>query len=151
MKCFLLFQLKKNASREEKSNHAVLCRSCKRLHPDLDHQYKRSGISPARRLKQQPSSTYKLKYLSPASVWKRKVATQKERSTDKVKLSKLAEFDATLEDDQSDKVGKVMKTIKEQCAEDLRNLFDEIDLHSLSTGKPLRDTWEQDKANCKAE
>ena len=101
--------------------------------------------------RQQPSSTYKLKYLSPASVLKRKVATQKERSTDKVKLSQLAEFDITLEDDQSDEVGEVMKTIEEQCVEDLRNLFDEVDSHSLSTGKSLRDTWERDKANCKAE
>ena len=38
MKRFLWYQLKKNASREKKNNHAVLCRSCKWLHSDLDHQ-----------------------------------------------------------------------------------------------------------------
>ena len=152
VKCFLWFQLKQNAPTAEKSNQAVLCRSCKRLHSDLDYQYKRSDVSPARRLKRQhPSSTFKLKYLSPASVLKRKVSTQKQRSTDKVKLSKLAELDVTLEDDQSDEVGEIIQTIEQQCSEDLHNLFDEVDSHSLFTGKSLRDTWEWDKANCKAE
>jgi len=112
--CKLWHQLNSNASENEKSSEEVLCRPCKRLRSDLNHQRRRSDVSPARCLKrQQPSSRFKLKYLSPASVKKRKTATQKERSNDKAKLSRLKDFDITLEDDQSDEVSEVLQTIEE--------------------------------------
>ena len=92
----------------------MLCRPCKRLHADLDHQRRRSDVIPARFIKQQqPSSRYKLKYLSPASTLKQKAVTQKEWSCDKAKLASLTEFDVTLEDDQSDEVSKVIKRIEQ--------------------------------------
>ena len=98
-----------------------MCRSCKRLHSDLDHQWRRSDVSPSRRLEQQqPFSSFKLKYLSPA---KRKTAAQKERLLDKAKASRLAEFDITLEDDQSDEVSEIVSTIEEKDSDELETIL----------------------------
>ena len=128
-----------------------MCRSCKRLHSDLDHQRRRSDVSPSRRLKrQQPSSSFKLKYLSPASATKRKTAAQKERSLDKAKASRLAEFDITLEDDQSDEVSEIVSTTEEKYSEELETTLNEADAHSASTGNSIRSSWERDKAASKA-
>ena len=136
----------------QKSSDEVLCRPCKRLNSYLDHQRRRSDVSPGTRLKrQQPSSRYKLKYLSPASIRKRKAATQKERSNDKAKLSRLSEFDITLEDDQSDEVSEVLQTIEQQCSEELHSILKEADTHSSTTGKSIRSSWERDKASYKAQ
>ena len=150
--CALWYQLKGNASAVQRSSDEVLCRPCKRLTSDLNHQRRRSDVSPARRLKrQQPSSRYKLKYLSPASLRKRKAATQKERSNDKAKLSRLSEYDITLEDDQSDEVSEVLQTIEQKCSEELHAVLKEADAHSSSTGKSIRSSWERDRASHKAQ
>ncbi|XP_065908252.1 uncharacterized protein [Dysidea avara] len=150
--CTLWYQLKSNASDMQKSSDEVLCRPCKRLNSYLDHQRRRSDVSLGTCLKrQQPSSRYKLKYLSPASIHKRKAATQKERSNDKAKLSRLSEFDITLENDQSDEVSEVLQTIEQQCSEELHSILKEADAHSSTTGKSIRSSWERDKASCKAQ
>ena len=82
--CLLWHELAANAAQLEKLSKNVLCKSCKRLCCDLDHQRTRSDVSPSKRAKRQlPSSNFKLKYLSPASVMKRRQATQQERSSDK--------------------------------------------------------------------
>ena len=136
--CLLWHQISSNVCRNEKICSEVLCRACKRLRADLDHQRSRSDVSPARRLKrQQPSSRFKLKYLSPASTLKCKAAAQKERSNDKAKLSSLTEFDVTLEDDQSDEVIDIIKRIKQDCPDELQSAFEEADGHSSVTGKSL--------------
>lgn len=62
---------------------------------------------------------------------------------------KLAELDVTLEDDQSDEVGKIVTTIEENCSEELQNIFDEADAHSAKAGDSLHSSWERDKANSK--
>ena len=46
--CFIWHQIPKNATAEEKSSDMVLCKSCKRLHSDLDYQRRRSQVSPSR-------------------------------------------------------------------------------------------------------
>jgi len=150
--CTLWHQLKSNATEIEKSSVEVLCRPCKRLKSDLDHQRRRSDVSPARRLKRQlPSSRYKEKYLSPLSRTKRKAAAQKERSNDKAKLARLIELDITLEDDQSDEVSEVLQTIEQKCSKELASILQEADAHSANTGKSIRSSWEQDKAKSKAQ
>jgi len=71
---------------------AVLRKNCKRLLTLLLHQKQRSDVSPDRQIaRQQLSSSFKLKYLSPASVVKERKAMQTERPTDKAKLAKLAD------------------------------------------------------------
>jgi len=56
-------QAAKNVSTKQKSMSAVLCKSCKRLLALLEHQKQRSDVSPERRIaRQQPSSSFKLKY-----------------------------------------------------------------------------------------
>ena len=108
--CLLWHQLAKNVSTKQKSMFAVLCKSCKRLLTLLEHQKGRSDVSPARRIaRQQPSSSFKLKYLSPASVTKRKKATQIERSTDKAKLAKLTNTELLLDDTSGDELQKVFQ------------------------------------------
>lgn len=93
-------QLANNVSVEEKMMSTVLCRQCKCLHHDLEHQKRRSQVSPARRLaRQQPSSSFKLKYLSLASIAKQKKVTQMERSADKAKLAKYDDLEVTLDDE----------------------------------------------------
>lgn len=77
--CILLHKLAENAKDEEKMKSTVRCKACKRLICDLNHQHRRSNVSPSKQLKRlQPSSNFKLKYLSAASVTKRKKATQQE-------------------------------------------------------------------------
>ena len=76
--CLLWHQLAKNVITEQKSIFAVLCKSGKWLLALLEHQKRRSDVSPERSIARQQSSSFKLKYLSPASATKRKMATQME-------------------------------------------------------------------------
>ena len=121
----------------------VLCKPCKRLQSDLDHQRRRSQVSPSRRASRQlPSSSFKLKYLSPISLVKRKQATQKERSSDKSKLARFIDF-VTVDDEQSDELTKVMEKIEETCTSELEEVFKDAD--SYSCGESVREVWEDDK------
>ena len=62
--CSIWHQLARNATAVVKSSDMVLCKPCKRLQSDLDHQRRRSQVSPLRRASRQlPSSSFKLKYL----------------------------------------------------------------------------------------
>ena len=106
-------QLAKNACVEEKMLLTVLCRECKRLQHHLEHQKCRSQVSPARQIaRQQPSSSFKLKYLSPASVVKKNEATQMEKSADKAKLAKCDDLEVTLDDEQSDELSVLRQRLK---------------------------------------
>ena len=134
----------------QKSSDEVHCRPCKRLNSYLDHQRRRSDVSPGVRLKrQQPSSRYKLKYLSPASIRKRKAATQKERSNDKAKLSRLSEFDITLEDDQLDEVSEVLQNnVQKNCTAFSRRMMpthllleNQFEVHGNGTRQAARHSF----------
>ena len=126
------------------------------MHSDLDHQRRRSDVSPSKRLKRQhPSSSFRLKYLSPARTTKRRTATQKEPSLDKAKACRLSEFDITLEDNQSDEVSEIVSAIEEKCLEELESILNKADTHSENTGNSIRSSWERDiaasKLSCKTE
>ena len=126
----LWHQLAKNASKEDKLSYAVTCRSCKCFYHNLEHQKRRSVVSPSRRIaRQQPPSSFKLKYLSPASVAKRKKAAQKERSADKAKLARYTELEVTLDDEQSNELTNVVNRIEEANADELEKIFNEADKH----------------------
>ena len=86
------------ATLQEKSSDEVLCSCCKRMITDLECQKKKSSlVSPGKQIKRQStSSNYPVKYLSPASVKKRKENAQAERSKDKALLSKCSKLDITL-------------------------------------------------------
>ncbi|XP_065894968.1 uncharacterized protein [Dysidea avara] len=141
--CSLWHKLPVQALLKDRSKSAVLCRGCKRLNTNLEHQRKRSDVSPAKRAKRLlPSSSFKLKYLSPKSVAKRKQATQRERSRDKVAIAE-ANNEVVLEDDQSDEVNQIMQTIESEAATEL----DEV-LKEMPTGRSI---WNDDKRNPKAE
>jgi len=145
--CVLLHQLSHNATREEKSLYVVLCKQCKRLRNLLDHQRRRSDVSPTRKLqRQQPSSRFKLKYLSPASTDKRKRATQRERSADKSKLAKYEHLDVNLDDDQNDEWNSVIEQIEEQYNGELEKVFQEADARSKQTGSRMRTLWQSDRS-----
>lgn len=146
--CSLWHQLSNNHSKEEKKSLEALCGSCKRLCTDLEHQKRRSDISPGQKVARlQSSSHFKLKYLSPASVAARKKVTQMERSTDKAKLAKYEELELPLDDEQSDELCNVMKMIEETCPDELDKIFQEGDDHAV--GDLVRDSWEVDKLNAK--
>ena len=103
-------------------------------------------MSPSKKLqRQQPSSHFKIKYVSPASRIKRKQAVQRERSADKVKLAKYDHLDITLDDDQSDELCGVIERIEDQCHDELGKLFGEADAKSRCTGETLRHIWQSDK------
>ena len=146
--CSLWHQLAKNSSKEEKKSFEVMCGSCKRLCTDLDHQKRRSEVSPARKVaRKKPSSHFKIKYLSPASAAVRKKATQIERSVDKAKLARHEDIELLLDDEQSEELCNVMKKIEETCPDKLQEIFQEGDTHAV--GKLVRDSWELDKLNAK--
>ena len=147
-KCLMWHQLEKNACVEEKKLFTVLCRECKRLQHHLEHQKRRSQVSPARRIaRQQPSSSFKLKYLSPASIVKRKKATQMERSADKAKLAKCDDLEVTLDDEQSGELSSIISKIEETSADELDKIFKEAD--GCSVGDSIRAVWELDRNNSK--
>ena len=131
----------------------VQCKACKCFYSDLDWQISRSAdVSPSKKAKRLlPSSKFRLKYLSPKSAAKRKRATQLERSSNIAKLTKYTDMDLTLEDDQSDKLEEVIRTIEENVPEELDAVFREASDCSVSVGKTIRDAWENDKQNHEAE
>lgn len=91
----------------------------KRLHTDLDYQRRRSQGSPVRRASRQlPSLSFKLKYLSPLSVAKRRQATEKERSLDKAKLAKFVDTEVTVDDEQFEELTSVMEKIEKTCKDE---------------------------------
>lgn len=77
----------------------------------------------------------------------RKKATQTERSADKAKLSKHEELDVPLDEEQSDELCDIMKSIKETCPNELDKIFQEGDDHAV--GDLVRNSWEADKLNAK--
>ena len=83
--CTMWHKLPKNATKAQKSSLSVLCGACKRLRGQLDRTLQHcTSYSPRRKIKrQQPSSNFPLKYMSPASLKKRKSNTQQERNKDK--------------------------------------------------------------------
>ena len=149
--CLLWHQLKHNATYEEKESEEVLCRPCKRLCTDLDHQRRRSDVSSSKRIERlQLSSNFQWKFLSPISRSKRRVAAQRQRTRDKAKLVKLGELDVTLEDDQSDELCEIVSKIDDECKDEVESIFQEADAHFVTTGESLRSSWERDKHNNKA-
>ena len=142
-------QLSKNSKRDDKLTSEVICGSCKVMICNLEHQKRRSEVSPERkRSRQMPSSRYKLQYLSPASTTIRKRAAQKERSSDKAKLAKHEEDRELLLDcEQSEELCTLMKTIEETCPDKLQEIFQEGENHSI--GNLVRDSWELDKRHAK--
>jgi len=125
-----------------------MCKNCKHLKYNLDHQKRRSTVSPSRKIaRQKPSSSFKLKYLSPASVAQRKKATQRERSADKAKLARVAELDVSLDEDQSDELTNTMKHIEEANQDELEKIFKEADEHSV--GESIRAAWESNRQSTK--
>lgn len=143
-KCTMWYKLPKNASAAETASLSVLCSTCKRLRSELDRSLERcTGYSPRRKVKrQQPSSNYPLKYMSPASVKKRKSNTQQERNKDKRALAKYQHMEITLDDEQNDELVDIMKKVESVGKDALEEIFSEAE---TSTGDTLRHIWEGDK------
>jgi len=144
--CLLWHKLGKNAPYEDRDKSVVLRKGCKCLHSDLDHQRRRSDVSPSKCASRQlPSSNFKLKHMSPHSVNQRKQAAQRERARDKAKIARL-NHDITLEDEQSDEISQIMQTIESQASKELNEV-----LQKGSLGPTTRSIWNNDKRNSKAE
>ena len=77
-KCTMWHKLSKNASVADKVSPTALCGMCKHLRSELDRSQQRCiGYSPRRKVKrQQSSSNYPLKYMSPASLTHNKKETR---------------------------------------------------------------------------
>lgn len=135
-KCLLWHKLSPKARLQERDESSVLCRGCKRLRSDLEHQRRRSDVSPTRRADQLlPSSNYNLKHLTPTSAAKRRQATQRERTRDKATIAK-ANSEVVLEDDQSDEVNQIMQTIENEAADELEEV-----LQDMPAGRSI---WDND-------
>jgi len=151
--CLLWHKLPLQAPLKGRGESVVLCRGCKRLNTDLEHQRKRSDVSPAKRAKRLlPSSSFKLKYLSPNSVNKRKQATQRERSRDKAAIVK-ANNEIILEDDQSDEIGQIMQTIENEATTELEEVLQEMpsgrSICNEDKKNPKAEFFKDQKLNCK--
>ena len=141
--------LPKNAAKAEKSSLTVLCGMCKRLCSELDRALQRCmGYSPHRKVKrQQPSSNYPLKYMSLASLKRRKSNTQQERNKNRKALAKYRHMEVTLDDDQSDELVEIMDKIEEVGKTTLDEIY--LEAESSGVGSSIRGIWEEDKRNMK--
>jgi len=72
---------------------------------------------------------------------------QKERSRDKAKLAKHEDMELLLDNEQSEELCTLMKTIEETCPDKLQEIFQEGENHSV--GNLVRDSWELDKLHTK--
>jgi len=61
--------------------------------------------------------------LSPATTTVRKRATQKERSRDKAKLAKHEDMELLLDNEKSEELCTLMKTIEETCPDKFQEIF----------------------------
>lgn len=141
--CLRWYKLPKNATLKEQASHEVLCSICKRLLRDLEHLKKKiSLVSPGRRFKRQSaSSNYPTKFLSPASLKKRKTNAQAERSKDKALLSKYSKLDITLDDSQHDDMSKIVAELEMNHKDQLEAVYAEAG----DSEHAVRDVWETDK------
>ena len=144
--CTMWHKLPKNAAKAEKSSLTVLCGMCKRLRSELDRALQRcTGYSPHCKVKrQQPSSNYPLKYMSPASLKRRKSNTQQERNKNSISYRHM---EVTLDDDQSDELVEIMDKIEEVGKTTLDEIF--LEAESSGVGSSIRGIWEEDKWNMK--
>jgi len=138
--CLLWHKLLPKAHLEEHDESAVLCQRCKRLRSDLEHQRRRSDVSPAKQLL--PSSNFKLKHLSSRSVTKWKQVTQRERTRYKAAIAKTNN-DIVIESDQSDEVDQSMQTIENEAGDELEEVVQET--------PGGRSIWNDDRRNPKAD
>jgi len=60
-------------------------------------------------------------------------------------MIKFTDMDLTLEDDQSNELGEVMRTIEENVPEELDVVLREASNCLVSVGKTSCDAWENDK------
>ena len=147
--CTMWHKLPKNATKAQKSSLSVLCGSCKRLWGQLDRALQRCmSYSPRRKIKrQQPSSNYPLKYMSPAILKKRKGNTQQERNKYKKALAKYRHMEVTLDDEQSNEMVEIMDKIDTVGKKTLEEIF--MEAESSGVGGSVRGIWEDDKRNMK--
>ena len=150
-KCAMWYKLPKNAPAADKASLTALCGMCKRLRSELDRSLKRCvGYSPRRKVKrQQPSSNYPLKYMSPASLKKRKSNTQQERNKDKRALAKYRHMELTLDDEQNDELVDIMAKVETVGKDTLEEIFTEAETSACGAANTLRCIWEHDKRNTK--
>lgn len=148
-KCTMWYKLPKNASAADKASLTVLCGECKRLRSELDRSLQRCvGYSPRRKVKrQQPSSNYPLKFMSPASHKKRKSNTQQERNKDKRALAKYRHMEVTLDDEQNDELVDIMEKVETVGKDTLEEIFSEAETSTYGAGNTLRRIWKDDKRN----
>lgn len=147
--CKMWHKVPKNATKAQKSSLSMLCGTCKRLRGELDRASKRcANYSPRRKIKrQQPSSNYPLKYMSPASLKMRKRNTQHERNKDRKALEKYRHMEVTLDDDQSDQMVEIMDKVDTVGKKTLEEIF--MEAESCGVGSSVRGIWEDDKRNVK--
>ena len=141
VKCKLLFELARNASKEQKDSQEVRCGPCTRLVTDLEHQKRRTAAeTPTRKVKRQhPSSQARLSFMSPASQAKRKKLAQYERTNSFRKLARYEENEVTLDDEQNDEMNSVVEKIGD---EEVQRLCDEGEKFGI--GSIMKDIWTTD-------
>ena len=142
VKCDLLFELARNATKEEKDAKEVKCYPCKDLVRHLERQKTRTlKETPTRKAKRQrPSSRARLSYMSPASQAKRKKLAQYERTNSIRKLARYEEHEVTLDDDQNEEMRTVMEMTKDD--EELQRLYDEGEKYGV--GGIMKEIWNTD-------
>lgn len=149
IKCPLYHKLAKNASLVEKAAAEVQCAACKRLVHDLRQLVaKKVAISPRRKASWvQPSSHFKMKYLSPASLQKRKQLIKQERARDKRIVEQYNRTRLTLDDEQHDEVCGIINSIENTHKDELEKVLGEADKEGA--GESIREMWKIDSQKAK--
>ena len=147
--CSLYHVLPKNTSLVAKTASEVQCAACKKLVHDLQQLVaKKVAISPKHKASWLlPSSRYKLKYLSPTSVQKRKVLIKQERTKHKHKAECYSYSQLSLDDEQHDDVCGIINEIEKSHKEELEKVFTEA--HNEGVGESMREIWQVDSENAK--
>ena len=127
--CKRWFTIAKNAPFEEKSAEMVKCSGCKKLIHDLERSRKRASTTSTRRKQKRllPSSHFPKKYLSPASQQKRTSMDKCERRKEKRLLKKYAPHEIMLDDQQHDKLLKLVTEIDSTGWDNLQTVYSEAE------------------------
>ncbi len=127
-----------------KELESVPCSSCKTLTNNLNQRLKAAVTSPVRRKRQQPTSHFPLKFMSPSSQKKREKNAQRNRS--KI-LQKYSHTELSLDDEQHEELSRLVNAIDEQEGDDLNQLLSDVGTHGVRDA--VNEIWQMDKRKMK--
>ena len=106
--CLLWYRMPRNLSRDQKKSHEVICGKCRILRSQLKGAVKRtSEVTPEAKLRrQQASSSFPMRYLSPESLEKRKMNIKLSKYKEKRKIKRFVPKKVIHEEKQLEDMSK---------------------------------------------